>query len=448
MTKAQKKQAEDLLKLLEQGHDGIRQMAEIRNYETVLDLLSQCQECAIKLGELIEATEGEDCIIIPVIEDYCERAYQIYEKIQQGESVSADQACKILRRLWIRMENIEKNNIPERKEVVFLPYKASMWDSLESVWKAADNDIDCDAYVIPIPYYDKNPDGSFGQMHYEGDQYPAYVPITDYEEYDLALHRPDKIFIHNPYDNCNFATSVSPQFYSKNLKQYTEELIYIPYFILEEIDPSNKEAVKGISDFCIAPGVLNADVVVVQSENMRQIYIDVLSEEVGENTRFYWEKKILGLGSPKIDKVLKSKAEDFEIPEEWMRLLTKPDGSRKKVILYNTSGKALLQHKEKMLRKMEYVFRIFQENVDDVVLLWRPHPLVRATIEAMHPQIWEEYKKIVEQYRAEGWGIYDDSAQLDRALTLCDAYYGDGSSLVQLCQKVGKPVMLQNVEVV
>ncbi len=448
MTKAQKKQAEDFLKLLEQGHDGITQMAEIRNYETVLDLLSQCQGCAIKLGEIIEATEGEDCAAIPVIEDYCERAYQIYDKIQQGESVNADQTCKILRKSWIRMENSVKNDIPERKEVVFLPYKASMWDSLESVWKAADEDMDCNAYVVPIPYYDKNPDGSFGQMHYEGDQYPDYVPITDYEEYDLALHRPDIIFIHNPYDNCNFATSVSPQFYSKNLKQYTDKLVYIPYFILDEIDPSNKEAVKGISDFCIAPGVLNADEVVVQSENMRQIYIDVLSEEVGENTRFYWEKRILGLGSPKIDKIMGSTEEDFDIPEEWMCLFTKPDGSRKKVILYNTSGKALLQHKEKMLRKMESVFRIFRENAEDVVLLWRPHPLVRATIEAMFPRIWEEYRRIVEQYRTEGWGIYDDSAELNRALVLCDAYYGDGSSLVQLCQKIGKPVMLQNVEIV
>ena len=27
---------------------------------------------------------------------------------------------------------------------------------LESVWQAADSDPYCDAYVIPIPYYDKN----------------------------------------------------------------------------------------------------------------------------------------------------------------------------------------------------------------------------------------------------------------------------------------------------
>ena len=47
----------------------------------------------------------------------------------------------------------------------------------------------------------------------------------------------------------------------------------------------------------------------------------------------------------------------------------------------------------------------------------------------------------------EGWGIYDDSAELERAIALCDGYYGDHSSLVQLCQEAGKPVMIQDVEI-
>lgn len=52
-----------------------------------------------------------------------------------------------------------------------------MWDSLESVWKAADEDEFCDAYVVPISYYDENPDGSFREMYYEGNEYPDDVPI-------------------------------------------------------------------------------------------------------------------------------------------------------------------------------------------------------------------------------------------------------------------------------
>lgn len=448
MTKAQKKQAEDFIKLLERAHDGIKKTIDTKNTEAALDLLAQCQECAIKLGEIIEAVEGEDFVTIPMIEDYCELAYQFYDKISQNIYVNSNQVSKALRKSLIRMGNSVKNDIPERREVVFLPYKASMWDSLESVWKAADEDPDCDAYVIPIPYFDKNPDGSFKEMHYEGDQYPAYVPVTHYDDYDISVREPDMIFIHNPYDEYNYVTSVAPKFYSKNLKQYTEKLVYIPYFVLGEIDPENAEARKGISHFCVEPGVLNADVVIVQSEDMRKAYIEILSEAVGEESRPQWEKKILGLGSPKMDKVLETTEDDFEIPGEWMRVLAKPDGSRKKVILYNTSVTALLQHEDKMLVKMRSVFETFKESVDDVALLWRPHPLIKATIESMRPELWADYEKLVEEYRAEGWGIYDDSAELDRAIALSDAYYGDHSSLVQLCQSAGMPVMIQDVEIV
>ena len=28
---------------------------------------------------------------------------------------------------------------------------------------------ECDVYVVPIPYYDRNPDRTFGEYHYEGD---------------------------------------------------------------------------------------------------------------------------------------------------------------------------------------------------------------------------------------------------------------------------------------
>ncbi len=447
MTKAQKKQAVDSLKLLGQAHDGIKKMIEAGNDKAALDLLSQCQECAIRLGEIIEAVEGENFVTIPLIEEYCELAYQIYEKILNNGRVNANQVNKALRRSLVRVENSVKNEITERMEVVFLPYKASMWDSLESVWKAADEDPNCDAYVVPIPYYDKNPDGSFREEHYEGGEYPAYVPVTSYREYDFAMRKPDMIFIHNPYDDCNYVTSVAPEFYSENLKQYTEKLVYIPYFVLGEVDPDHKEAVEKIAHFCTAPGVIHADVVIVQSENMRKAYIDVLTGAAGENTRPYWEKKILGLGSPKMDKVLESSREAWEVPWEWRQILEKPDGSRKKVILYNTSVTALLNQGENMIKKMHSVFDTFKENVEDVALLWRPHPLMKATIESMRPQLWMDYEKLEEQYREEGWGIYDDTVELNRAIALCDAYYGDGSSLVQLCQKAGKPVMIQNVEI-
>ena len=221
--------------------------------------------------------------------------------------------------------------------------------------------------------------------------------------------------------------------------------------MLGEPDVENDEALEGMKHFCITQGVINADKVIVQSENMKKAYVKILTdfmkEHSGEDTRKYWEKKILGLGAPKMDKVMATRKEDVVVPEEWLRVIEKPDGSWKKIILYNTSVAALLAHNEKMNRKIKDVLKVFKENREEVALLWRPHPLIEATIKSVRVRLWEEYKEIVDTYRAEGWGIYDDTADLDRAIAVSDAYYGDASSIVQLYRETGKPVMIQAVEI-
>ena len=341
-----------------------------------------------------------------------------------------------------------------KKEVVFLPYKASMWDSLESVYLAAREDEDCDAYVVPIPYYDKLPDDSLGELHYEGNEYPPDIEITYYEDYNLEERRPDAIYIHNPYDRWNTVTCVPERFFCSNLKKYTDCLVYIPYFILNEIEPDDQAAIDHMKHFCFLPGTIWADKVIVQSEKMRQIYINEYIKAAKEGglsgehlDRKKLEEKILGLGSPKLDKVHSVRRENLEIPDEWRRIIEKPDGTWKKIIFYNTSIGALLQNEEKMLDKMKSVFQTFKEQQDTVALLWRPHPLIQSTIKSMRPLLWAEYEKLVQAYREEGWGIYDDTADMDRAVVLSDAYYGDRSSVVQVYQETGKPVMIQNVEV-
>lgn len=448
MRRYKKKELLETADMLVEANEVIGRLCK-SNAERALEILGQCQESAILLGNLIESKGDGYAELIEILENYCENIYQMSLALSDEEQIR--KLSKKIQKQLTYLNNKIRHEIPEdKKEVVFFPYKASMWDSLESVWMAANADEDTDAYVVPIPYYDKNPDGSFREMHYEGDQYPDYVPVTNYEEYDFEERRPDIMFIHNPYDEFNYVTSVHPRFYSKNLKQYTEELVYIPYFILNEIDPNDDAALKGMKHFCVNEAVKNADKVIVQSEDMRQVYIKVLTEESGgsEEAREYWANKIDGNGSPKVDKVLRTRKEDLEIPEGWLKVIQKPDGSWKKIVFYNTSVSALLQNDEKMLRKIEDVFRIFYENRDKIALLWRPHPLMESTLISMRPELWEKYKGIREKYWEEGWGIYDDTADMDRAVVLSDAYYGDGSSVVEICRAVGKPVMIQNPSVV
>ena len=444
MRNFQKKQCLETIEVLSEAHGEIVKLIENKQVQGAAELMEQCQQGAIGIGTLVDSTEGEGTETVRCLEEYCEVLYQFCEKLLEGASVNTWQMQKKLRKLLVRVENSINHEIRIQREVVFLPYKASMWDSLESVWKAADEDPDCRALVIPIPYYDKNPDGSFGELHYEIAQYPEEVPVMGYESYDFEARHPDVIFIHNPYDEGNFVTSVPPFFYSKNLKQFTDKLVYIPYFILAEIDPSDKEAVEGMEHFVTTAGVMNADRVVVQSEAMRQIYVDVLTRHTDESLRPTWEKKILGLGSPKVDRVCGLRREDFELPESWDRLIQREDGSRRKVIFYNTSVTALLKDSEAMMNKIKENLQIFEENREDVVLLWRPHPLTEATLASMRPELMGEYGEMVCRYREAGWGIYDDSPSMDRAIAVSDGYYGDWSSIVWLYQKTGKPIMIQN----
>ncbi len=451
MRKYLKDNCYETLKLLKEAQSSGIQCAKRGDIPNTLEVLEQCQQAAISLGNLIEKYEDPGSEIVGRLEEYCEMIFHIYQDLQSG-------GAQDLNMLQAKMDGYIDSTVstieamPTELETVFLPYKASMWDSLESVWKKADADPLCHAYVIPIPYCDRNPDGSVKEVHYEADQYPKYVPITNYTEYDFEERHPDQIYIHNPYDGNNYVTSVDPFFYSENMKQFTNELIYIPYFVLSEPPkPDAKNFAKyleGLEKFVLVPGVVNADKTIVQSEEMKDCYVRVLTKHMGRDTKKIWEERILGLGSPKIDKVLNTHIEDLEIPEEWKKIYTNADGKRKKIVLYNTSLAALLKNDEQMIQKIQDVLKIFKENSEEVVVLWRPHPLLEATLESMRPELVVEYRKLKQDFLAEGYGIFDETADLDRAIILSDAYYGDWSSVVWLYQKTEKPIMIQNPKII
>lgn len=406
------------------------------------DTLTQCQEAALAIGSHLESLGESGQRIVRVLENYCENIYQMSLAAEDGGRLG--KIAKKIRKELLTVKNRIRYELPDdKKEVVFLPYKASMWDSFESVWKKAEADENCETYVIPIPYFDKNSDGSLGQMHYEGNQYPDDVPVTSWQEYDMAARRPDVIFIHNPYDDCNYVTSVHPDFYAKELKEYTDMLVYIPYFIC--INDVVRE------EFCISPGPIYADRVILQSDVVRIKYIEFYHRwEDSQGCRDVFgkaEEKFLALGSPKFDKVASAKREDYVLPQEWRRLIEREDGSKKKVVLYNTTIGAMLKDTQKMLIKINDVMQIFQKRQEEIVLLWRPHPLLEATLKSMRWDYEKIYNGIVETFRKAAWGIYDDTADLYRAIVVSDAYYGDNSSVVELYKRTGKPIMIQNTNI-
>ncbi|MGG4548793.1 hypothetical protein ABER02_13425 [Rossellomorea marisflavi] len=78
-------------------------------------------------------------------------------------------------------------------KILFMPYKATMWDSLESIYTEALKDDDCEVTVVPIPYYQLSNNGPIST--YEGSEFPEYVSVTPYKEYSLEEEKPDIIYI-------------------------------------------------------------------------------------------------------------------------------------------------------------------------------------------------------------------------------------------------------------
>ena len=394
---------------------------------------------AIDMGTLIEQCKGEGHPTVRVLEAYCE---VIFELAQSGTMEAVKKLEEVLSMLG---ESIQKD-ILDRKTVVFLPYKVSQWDYIASVWQAASSDENCDVYVVPIPYFYKEYDGALRDMQCEAELFPEEVTVLKYDEYDFGLQYPDMIFIQNPYDEFNPVMSVHSFFYSSNLKQYTEKLVYIPPFVLEEFNKESYREWYNMQYYCTMPGVVNADLVIVQSENMKQLYVDKLSEFAGEGTRSIWQEKILGIGSPKED-VKHLQITEQELQETWRDCIFKEDGKQKKVILYYVSLSSFTQHGHAAISKMRRVFETFEENSEDVVVLWKMQLFIKDTIKQMDSALYQELCELEELFLKKQFGILDDSMSNEQVVAMCDAYYGDTSPMVQMCRNTGKPVMIQEITI-
>lgn len=420
MRKKVKKEIKGIIQTMLEAHEHAVFLLQNKRIAEANDILSQCQDCAAHIGESIEKSEGMDTKAVSHLETYCDCLFKMSRTIEKKKLMG------LKRQLDNGLKQAEyeiDENIPlDRMKIVFMPYKASMWDCMESVWEAADADEECDAYVVPIPYYERNEQGGAEKFCYEGDMFPKEVPITSYETFSLDAERPDVIYIHNPYDENNYVTSVHPDYYSSKLKEYTDELVYIPYFILGQ--GGMPEAHKSL------PAYNHIDKIIVQDEDKKESMLDFVPEE-----------KIIVIGSPKVDRILKLNGKkqeilEHEIPKEWRQKI-----AGKKVILFNISITGILQNKRYAMDKIRYVLSCF-ENRDDVVLLWRPHPLVEATLKSMRPELYEEYMGLKKSFIRKGTGIFDETGDAGIAAVVADAYLGESSSsLVHYFGVLGKPVM-------
>ena len=130
MKRYKKQEMIQSINMLKKANDSVVKALSKAQQSGLEEVMMQCQDAAILLGTYLE-TLGEGGIsLVHILEEYCENIYQMSQSLQD-ESICRKISKKIQKQL-IQVENGINFHLPQRREMVFLPYKASMWDSLES----------------------------------------------------------------------------------------------------------------------------------------------------------------------------------------------------------------------------------------------------------------------------------------------------------------------------
>ena len=317
-----------------------------------------------------------------------------------------------------------ENESEVKLEIVFMPYKASMWDCFDSIWRAASKDKQCNVSVVPIPYYDKGSNGELCNYYYEGESLPGYVKIIHYQAYSMQIHKPDAVYIHNPYDGCNYVTSVAPEYYSKELRKHTDRLIYVPYFIAGcYLD------IQSALPYVAPMVIINSHYIVYQSP----VQLEML-KEMG-----LYQNNALVLGNPKLDYYadLKDPGMPNQAWEKCQRL--------KKTVLFTTTLDLLLSQSttDDPFAWLRYTLMFMNSILQfaDIAMIWRPHPLTRQTIHSMRPYLTEAYECLESDVLSHSNCVLDEQADSRYAIYYSDALISDGGSMSMQYMATEKPVL-------
>ena len=406
------------------------------SYEDIITYLSELQNNIVSFGTLTESIKGEDCNTVKLLEQYLEVIYKVAKYVQKFDGNKYAECDEEVKDKFASISEAIDSEIVNRRSVLFLPVKAKHFSSMRMAYETEVATPDTDVYVMPLPYYYKEYDGSFkDEMHIDTEEFiKANIPVTDYSRFDLSLLCPEKIYINSAYDEYNMAVSVDTRFYARNVKKYTEKLIYIPYFKLMEFDRANYPCWYNMQYYCTVPGVVMADKVYVQSENTRKAYIDKLNEWAGdEQYTDIWEQKI---------DVYNESCEEHS--EDELR-----DAGSKKTIVWFVSAGSLAEFGDRYIEKAYRNLDVFALSKDKLKVLLISEPFLDEMIKTYSDELYKKWTGFIDEFNRSGIGevvsqVEDQSVE---ALLKANAYYGDPSYICKDFILMKKPVMLQNVEV-
>ena len=327
-----------------------------------------------------------------------------------------------------------EENVLNRKEVLFLPIGTKEWKAFEASYSEYAGRDDTDVFVVPLPLMRKSFLGTVSMSDEEIEAavgieaYPKDIPCTDWKAYDIRLHCPDAVYIQNPYDGANPLLTVPPDYYVREMQPYTDRIVYIPIAKTSEFGDEDINDQYNLKHYVAAPGVVYADEVIVQSENIKKQYIGALKAFAGADTESVWDKKI----------------HFVESSHE-----TDDAGNREKKILYCIGANELVEKKDVLAVSMKERIKTFSENESSLRVHISLYPNDRRQWEIVDKELADAvFGEVDMAVKGNEYEVVSVTvSEADEAASYYDAYYGSPSPYVPAFVVLGKPVMLANYRV-
>lgn len=430
-----KEKVTDTVGLFKEAHDYIVTVftSDIVDISEVTGLLSQCQELAVGIGDEIEKRSTNPQDMIGVLEEYCEYVYGLFQRLEEGTDMSGETGDieKDLDKYLERMKE-RTDELCVTKEVVILSLYASDWNVLLPLYEEIKDDKDYRVTVICVPFYEKADDGSVLKDKKRIDKsIPKAVNLTDYDAYDFELMHPDILIYTYTQDEFTEGVAIHPYFHISNLARFSDKLVWIPSFFLNEGTINRGQSVYTLGTVLKTPGVAYADVILAQSHEMRDVYENVL---YGFSPEMQKRIHIVDVGLPM--------SEEYEDHESGV------DPTEKGVFLYRLGASMLYEHTETAIKKAKSTLD-YMNGFEEVNVVWSVDPYDEAIL-AYDSELKIAYDNLKNEYEERvvfsvgKKGTCEDDKKLEGCII---GYFGDGCVLMNECRIKGKPVMMETAGV-
>ena len=309
---------------------------------------------------------------------------------------------------------------PNRK-CLFITYCAAAFENMRSL---AGKYID-DGYevtILPVTKYDIAADmtGITPSSEIVPDEYylKGFKGAHICHDGGILDTYPDIIVTNFQYDEYNLITTVDKVFYSRNLRNHCNQLIYVPPFEAHSVKADDERTKKLMPSYVCTPLAVVCDLIMLHSEEMKERYIECLTTWSTDKYKSVWDRKIEVLAPP-YDNTDKS---------------TTHHTSGKRKVMFYVGISLFAEYGEAAIDKIRQSFDTFYENSDKIDVVYVTQEGLLDNLKGLYPALYEKY-------------ITSDFPEAEGNINIevFAAYYGEASAYATEFINDKKPVLLMQI---